>query len=120
MPPANPYTYGSMITDPAMFFGREDELSRIRDRLRKGSSTAVVGLRRIGKSSLLYPLTHQTQYLPDAVWPLYLDLQDAPHQQPLALLNAAWRGWQSDDARPVVSLADFTTRIKQLNEQGYR
>jgi predicted AAA+ superfamily ATPase len=56
---ANPYSAGGMVTDPQIFFEREEELQRIRDRLRKGDSTAVVGLRRIGKSSLLCQLAHQ-------------------------------------------------------------
>ncbi len=116
----NPYTYGNLITDPALFFGRAEELERINDRLRKGNSTSVVGLRRMGKSSLLYQLAHQTQRLPDGVWPVYLDLQEAAHHQPLGLLNAAWAGWQPQSARPVESLADFTARVKQLRGQGYR
>ncbi len=64
MQPTNPYTPGGMIKTPAMFFGRAQALHRIRDRLRKGDSTAVVGLRRIGKSSLLYQLAHRTAALP--------------------------------------------------------
>jgi ABC-type phosphate/phosphonate transport system ATPase subunit len=62
-----------------MFFGRDEELKRIRDRLRKGDSTAVVGLRRIGKSSLLYQLAHQADQLPQGVVAVYLDLQEAVH-----------------------------------------
>ncbi len=119
MPPTNPYSAGGMITDPKMFFGRDEELKRIRDRLGKGGSTSVVGLRRMGKSSLLYQLAHQTHQLPDGTLPVYLDLQDPAHQQPLGLLNAAWRVWQPRDHRPIDNLADFGTRIKQLNEQGY-
>ncbi len=48
----NPYFYGPMVTDPAMFFGRKDELARIRDRLRKGGSTSVIGSRRIARSGM--------------------------------------------------------------------
>ncbi len=88
----NPYFYGPMVTDPAMFFGRKDELARIRDRLRKGVSTAVIGSRRIGKSSLLYQLAQQTDALPEGVLAVYLDLQDAAHHKPLGLLTAALQG----------------------------
>jgi hypothetical protein len=68
MPPVNPYSAGGMVIDPAMFFGRDDELRRIRDRLRKGDSTSVVGLQRIGKSSLLYQLAHQADSPPPTWW----------------------------------------------------
>jgi len=32
MPSPNPYSAGGLVTDPAMFFGRDDELKVIRDR----------------------------------------------------------------------------------------
>ncbi len=64
MKPANPYSAGRLITGPTMFFGRQEELKYIRDRLRKGDSTAVIGLRRTGKSSLLYQAAHSTIFEP--------------------------------------------------------
>ncbi|MGH7455296.1 MAG: hypothetical protein ACRENG_28345, partial [bacterium] len=48
------FTIGPYITDPKKFFGREEELRAILNRLRTMQSTSVVGDRRIGKSSLLY------------------------------------------------------------------
>jgi len=91
MTPTNPYITGGLVKDPAMFFGRKEELHLIRDRLRKGDSTSVVGLRRIGKSSLLYQLANQAEALPQGVVAVYLDLQDAAHHTPLGLLDAALR-----------------------------
>ena len=121
----NPYITGGMVKDPKMFFGREQELRRIRDRLRKGDCTAVVGLRRMGKSSLLYQLAHQTEALPDGVVVAYIDLQDAVHHEPLGLLNGALSAL---DARlgqryhfgPVDTLGVFSVAVKRVAADGYR
>ncbi len=125
MSKGNPYYVGSMITDPVMFFGRENELRRIRDRMLKGDSTAIVGLRRIGKSSLLYHLAHETKELPDKLIPVYLDLQEAGHHEPLGLLDAAWQGVIGrvscpTDPRRIENLGDFSRRVKQLATNGFR
>jgi len=125
MPPVNPYSAGGMVQDPAMFFGRDEELGRIRDRLRKGDSTAVVGLRRIGKSSLLYQLAHQADALPEGVVAVYLDLQDAAHHRPLDLLASALRSLNERlngryDLPPIKSLGDFSVAIKQVVTDGFR
>jgi AAA+ ATPase superfamily predicted ATPase len=73
----NPYNYSTVVTDPNMFFGREAVLRVLYTRLTNMQSTSVVGLRRIGKSSLLYQLART---LPDTLGqdyvPLYIDLQD--------------------------------------------
>jgi hypothetical protein len=55
----NPFTYGTMITDPDQFIGRRAELEQIVARLNgsQPQGSAVVGARRIGKSSLLHYLT---------------------------------------------------------------
>lgn len=58
MPNTNPFTFGSMITDPQRFIGRRAQLETITARLNSAQpqGSAVVGLRRIGKSSLLHYL----------------------------------------------------------------
>lgn len=58
MTDTNPFTFGSMITDPQRFIGRRAELGIITARLNgaQPEGSAVVGLRRIGKSSLLHYL----------------------------------------------------------------
>ncbi|WP_067964784.1 ATP-binding protein [Nocardiopsis trehalosi] len=68
-PIANPYTDGATgrpVEDPEMFFGREEVLDRIRDRLRGASSpgvgVAVFGQKRAGKSSIRLHLTQQLRY----------------------------------------------------------
>lgn len=59
-PPANPFTYGNPISDPARFFGRGREVEQVFNRLRnsEGESSSIVGGRRIGKSSLLNYVAH--------------------------------------------------------------
>jgi hypothetical protein len=56
----NPFTFGNPIRDPARFFGRQDELRQVASRLLASvhESTAVVGERRSGKTSLLLHLSH--------------------------------------------------------------
>ena len=53
---ANPYFYGGPIKDPHGFFGREEQLQTIFERLCKAGSTSIIGQRRSGKTSLLYYL----------------------------------------------------------------
>lgn len=56
----NPFTFGNPIRDPARFFGRQDELRQVASRLLSSvhESTAVVGERRSGKTSLLLHISH--------------------------------------------------------------
>ena len=51
----NPFTFGNPIRDAQRFIGRQSDLQQIVNRLRANAheSTAVVGERRIGKTSLL-------------------------------------------------------------------
>jgi len=77
----NPYSYGPLVADPAMFFGREEELKTLITRLRNKQSTSIVGMRRIGKSSLLYQLTCKLSDLRDQrLVPVYIDLHDARYR----------------------------------------
>lgn len=76
---ANPFTNRGVITDPADFFGRKDQVNEIITRLRAMQSTSVVGERRIGKSSLLYNVARTgAGRLDDPAYRFfYVDLQDA-------------------------------------------
>lgn len=58
MATGNLFTFGPMITDPDRFIGRRAELEIITTRLNgsQPQGMAVVGPRRIGKSSLLHYL----------------------------------------------------------------
>jgi DNA-binding CsgD family transcriptional regulator len=55
---ANPFTYGNPITDASRFVGRARQIEQVYSRLRNTEfeSSALVGERRIGKTSLLYHL----------------------------------------------------------------
>lgn len=52
----NPFTNRGMVTDPADFIGRAEQMEEICTRLHKMESTSIVGERRIGKASLLHQL----------------------------------------------------------------
>jgi ABC-type phosphate/phosphonate transport system ATPase subunit len=49
----NPYLNKGMITDPIEFYGREEEIANIYERIKTTQSIYIVGERGIGKSSLL-------------------------------------------------------------------
>src|SRR5262245_57147219 len=78
----NPYLNRVAIKDPAQFFGRAREISKIFSRLTasRPQSISIVGERRIGKSSLLNYVNHpqvRSGYLdqPDAYVFVFIDLQ---------------------------------------------
>ena len=77
----NPFSLRSMIKDPGQFTGRGNELHDLYTLLTTLQSCAVVGPRRIGKSSLLYhlaqPEIYQTE-LPEAESYVFgfIDLQE--------------------------------------------
>ena len=55
----NPYIVGHPISDPRLFFGREDLFAFAEDNLRQGAKVILLsGQRRIGKSSIIYQLPH--------------------------------------------------------------
>jgi uncharacterized protein len=76
----NPFTKREMIRTVDEFVGRKSEIDSIITRLQNGSSSSIVGERRIGKSSLLYHifltgkerLKHYTLYNYQFV---YVDMQ---------------------------------------------
>lgn len=80
--PRNPYLNRVAIKDPAQFFGRAREVSKIFSRIAasRPQSISVVGERRIGKSSLLYYISHpqvRARFLdrPEAYAFAFIDLQ---------------------------------------------
>lgn len=119
----NPYTPGTPVTDPAMFFGRRNEEAQLLDQLRAKEHVAVVGGRRFGASSLLY---HAAQTLADdrLLLAAYVDMKLPAHHTLAGLLDAAWSQWwarvQPDTPVPVRSLAEFVTAVRKLNAAGFR
>ncbi len=82
----NPYLNRVMIQDPNQFYGRRSEVRRILARIGadRPQSISLVGDRRIGKSSLLYYLTHpevQERHLADtsSLVIVFLDFQQIRH-----------------------------------------
>jgi hypothetical protein len=56
--PDNPFFHVGPIRDPEYFFDRRDEVPRILSLLEKSQSVAVVGPRKIGKTSLLMHISN--------------------------------------------------------------
>ncbi|HMV47607.1 MAG TPA: hypothetical protein PLD20_02845 [Blastocatellia bacterium] len=50
----NPFTNRGIVTDPADFTGRAEQMEEICTRLAKMESTSISSERNIGKSSLIY------------------------------------------------------------------
>jgi len=79
----NPYTNRGTIKNPYEFYGREREIRRIFSRISSShpQCISVIGERKIGKSSLLYYLNHESirkKWLkdPDSYIFLLIDLQE--------------------------------------------
>ncbi len=90
----NPYHPGRIVSDKAMFFGRAAERQLLRAHLQQGISSAIVGARRIGKSSLLYYLAHHEAFDPGFAFCFaYLNLHNGRYQSTADLLNDALRQW---------------------------
>jgi hypothetical protein len=70
--PRSPYIVGQIIKEPHNFYGREDTLQTILNGY--GRAYYVIGIRRIGKSSLLHQL-HNRFSLTNKKIPIYLDIQ---------------------------------------------
>lgn len=120
----NPFTFGAMLRDPQQFVGRQAERAYILARLNapQPQGSAVIGDRRIGKSSLLYYLCHPRS--DESLHPtanlrlVYVDAQapecSTPDGLRAALLRAALTpytptvAWGRRD--PLVQLRDNLTR----------
>ena len=79
---ANPFTFGNPIKDPERFIGRQTEIRQVTNRLLSSAheSTSIIGERRMGKTSLLYHLSHPQVsaglgLTPDRFCLVYLDFQ---------------------------------------------
>jgi hypothetical protein len=89
--PRNPYTNRAAIVCEEAFFGRINDLERLYSRFLGDQSVALVGERRIGKSSLLRALdfggVRSAFGVPDELRFVYLDLQFIPECDERGLLS---------------------------------
>jgi len=69
----NPYPAPKPVKDPRLFFGRDAEYAKIKKYLSENKSIALIGERKIGKTSLLWYL--KRVLVNDGFVPIYIDLQ---------------------------------------------
>ena len=69
----NPYPAPKPVKDPRLFFGRTAEYIQIKKYLSENKSIALIGERKIGKTSLLWYL--KRVLVTDGFVPIYIDLQ---------------------------------------------
>ncbi len=99
----NPYLNRLRIDNPSEFYGRNAELSRIYERIKAGrpQSISLVGVRRIGKSSVLsalhHPL-HRKKYLPTPQEYVFLlmDFQEKRNTEAADLLQYIFGALQNE------------------------
>jgi hypothetical protein len=113
----NPFIIGRPITDPADFFGREQETQFALARLRTRQSVSIVGERRIGKTSLLHFILHRAkeELGPQARLGL-LDLMAATARNPSALLTQIQHKLGVPDA--ATTLTGLAERLAGLTQAG--
>lgn len=117
----NPYQVGAKVTRADLFFGREEERRALRTQLQSMGSVEVVGLRRMGKSSLLHFMAHHEPW-PASQRPLLiasLDLHDGRCHTRTGLLSEAIRHWAIATGHPspeVDSLPLFAHLVESLGK----
>jgi hypothetical protein len=136
----SPYTPNRPVANKQLFFGRAGEREQISKRLLNMDSSAVVGPRHIGKSSLLFFISHHEFWPAEQRFLLaYLDLQEAVYQTGRGLLNGTLQQWEvylnsrvqatpGHDYPPLGTLLtptasdenEFARRVQALWEAGYR
>ena len=117
---SNPFTFGNPIRDPARFYGREEDIRQIVNRLRSSAheSTSVVGERRIGKTSLLKHLDNpdvatRLGLPPEEYCMVYIDFQGLTDITPE-------RFWQRvlHKMERSICMPELAPEIQQVREQG--
>ena len=111
----NPFVWRQCIHDPDAFFGRKDELGRLRSYLLGRTNCHVRGAARIGKSSLLRHLRYRIEaddWLKHPVM-AFLDMTDARLHSPRGIWNgiAAAFGWKGP--------ADDEIQFNDLFDRNY-
>lgn len=57
------FDYRLPVPNDLFFFGRSSTISKIRDQIKKGQNTGLFGLRKTGKTSVLYKLVRDSKHL---------------------------------------------------------
>lgn len=109
---SNPFIWRGGITKADDFFGREDELRRLRDFLRGRQNCQIVGPRRIGKTSLLRQVESKAAEWEASAVVAYVDQQDAHCFSQRDWLEYVGRKWHWDVA--VATLAEFSERVDRM------
>jgi serine/threonine protein kinase len=102
-PGNNPYLNRLMIQNPHDFYGRTTELTRIYERIKavRPQSISLVGVRRIGKSSLLKALHasgNRRKHLPhpeEYVF-VFMDFQEKRNVEPAALFQHIFQALENE------------------------
>ena len=117
---ANPFTFGNPIRDPARFYGREEDIRQIVNRLRSSAheSTSVVGERRIGKTSLLKHLDNPEiaaglSLPPSEYCMVYIDFQGLTDITPQRFWGRVLHKMERSICMP-----ELAPEIQQVREQG--
>jgi hypothetical protein len=117
---SNPFTFGNPIHDAQRFIGRRSDLQQIVNRLRASAheSTAIVGERRIGKTSLLKHLADQDNAAalglpPEAFCLVYMDFQGLADITPERFWGRVLQKLERTICNP-----DLVPEIKDLRAQG--
>lgn len=126
----NPYVFGPPVQDPAFFFGREHELTTMLNTIVHTTpglrqSMAVVGPRRIGKSSLLYQLIRRLRPRPNLTALLSTQQFDVPSrlvltQEILGCLRKSAQEKHLEAAQVRFDLLDSPAPAEELIYQVFR
>ncbi|MBN2393688.1 MAG: protein kinase [Anaerolineae bacterium] len=133
----NPYTHlGRPIRDFKHFYGRRQELGKLTNDVRNGQCLSVVGIRRIGKTSLarqlLAPDVRALYELGNELLCIYIDcssaplMQSAPGEIYTRIIQLVCRQLRQERqielARPGESLSyyEFEDYILDLQDEGIR
>lgn len=124
----NPFTSRGMIKDPDLFSGRLEELQTIKNVLLTMQSCSVVGPRRIGKSSLLFYLSHPAYHVneyPREYKFVFLDLQELSGSKTddffttvIHRLRRISPELVTVDAQKDVNMAGFRRLLSQTSDAG--
>lgn len=112
----NPFSWRNAISDEDAFENRKDELNSLKSYIRNRQNCQIVGLRRIGKSSLLREVQRRARVWSPSAETAYIDLQDPA--------CATLAGWLRRVARELrwgdvpTDLVGFADRITEMIQDG--